>query len=75
MAVSEQARLATVEDHFRGENERNLDVIMDTVSDSNNVAVFYNGIPTMGHREIRRSYEVRLNALPDFRFEVKQTSL
>ncbi len=72
MAVSEQARLTTVEDHVRGENARDLDVIMDTFGDSDNVAVVYNGIPTTGHRKIRRSYDVRLNALPDFRFIVKQ---
>jgi hypothetical protein len=72
MAISEQARLATVEDHVRGENARDLDVIMDTFSESDNAAVVYNGIPTTGHRKIRRSYEVRLNALPDFRFVVKQ---
>ncbi|HLW68998.1 MAG TPA: nuclear transport factor 2 family protein [Candidatus Binataceae bacterium] len=72
MAVSEQARLATVEEHVRGENARDLDVIMGTFSDSDSAAVLYNGIPTIGHRKIRRSYEVRLNALPDFRFEVKQ---
>jgi hypothetical protein len=72
MGLSEQARLATVEDHVRGENARDLDVIMDTFGDSDNVAVVYNGIPTTGHRKIRRSYDVRLNALPDFRFVVKQ---
>jgi hypothetical protein len=72
MAVSEQVRLATVEDHVRGENARDLDVIMGTFDDSEDVAVVYNGIPTSGHRKIRRSYEVRLNALPDFRFVVKQ---
>jgi hypothetical protein len=72
MAVSEQARLVTVEDHVRGENARDLDLIMGTFSDSDNAAVVYNGIPTTGHRKIRRSYDVRLNALPDFRFEVKQ---
>ena len=70
MAVSEQARLATVEEHVRGENARDLDAVMRTFSDS--AAVVYNGIPTTGHRKIRRSYEIRLNALPDFRFEVKQ---
>jgi len=72
MAASEQARLATVEDHVRGENARDLDVIMSTFGDSETVAVVYNGIPTTGHRKIRRSYDVRLHALPDFRFEVKQ---
>lgn len=72
MALSEQARLATVEEHVRGENARDLDAIMGTFSDRDNTAVVYNGIPTTGHRKIRRSYEVRLNALPDFRFEVTQ---
>ena len=72
MAVSEQARLATVEEHVRGENARDMDAIMGTFSDSDNAAVVYNGIPTKGLRKIRRSYEIRLNALPDFRFEVKQ---
>ena len=72
MAISEQARLATVENHVRGENARDLDVIMSTFSDGDNVAVVYNGIPTTGHRKIRRSYEVRLEALPDFQFVVKQ---
>ena len=43
---------------------------MGTFSDNDAAAVVYNGIPTTGHRKIRRSYEVRLNALPDFRFEV-----
>jgi hypothetical protein len=72
MAVSEQVRLATVEDHVRGENARDLDVIMGTFGDADDVAVVYNGIPTSGHRKIRRSYDVRLKALPDFRFIVKQ---
>jgi hypothetical protein len=70
MAVPEQARLATVEEHVRGENARDMDAIMDTFADSDDAAVVYNGIPTTGHRKIRRSYEIRLNALPDFRFEV-----
>ncbi len=72
MAVSEQARLATVEEHVRGENARDTDVVMGTFSDSDHASVVYNGIPTTGHAKIRRSYEIRLNALPDFRFEVKQ---
>ena len=72
MAVSEQARLATVEEHVRGENARDMDVVMGTFSDSDHASVVYNGIPTTGHAKIRRSYEIRLNALPDFRFEVKQ---
>ena len=72
MAVSEQARLATVEEHVRGENARDMDAVMRTFSDSDQASVVYNGIPTKGHAKIRRSYEIRLNALPDFRFEVKQ---
>ena len=72
MAVSEQARLATIEEHVRGENARDMDVVMGTFSDSDQASVVYNGIPTTGHAKIRRSYEIRLNALPDFRFEVKQ---
>jgi hypothetical protein len=46
--------------------------VMATFSNSDNACVVYNGIPTTGHAKIRRSYEIRLNALPDFRFEVKQ---
>jgi len=72
MAVSEQTRLATVEEHVRGENARDMDVVMSTFSDGDHASVVYNGIPTTGHAKIRRSYEIRLNALPDFRFEVKQ---
>ena len=72
MTASEQARLATVEEHVRGENARDMDVVMDTFSNGDHVGVLYNGIPTRGHAKIRRSYEIRLNALPDFRFEVKQ---
>ena len=72
MAVSEQARLATVEEHVRGENARDMDAVMRTVSDSEQASVVYDGIPTRGRAKIRRSYEIRLNALPDFRFEVKQ---
>ncbi len=72
MAVSEQARLATVEEHVRGENARDMDAVMGTFGASDHVSVLYNGIPTTGHAKIRRSYEIRLNALPDFRFEVKQ---
>jgi hypothetical protein len=72
MAISEQARLATVEDHVRGENALDLDLIMGTFSDRSDVAVVYNGIPTTGPGKIRRSYEARLKALPDFRFVVKQ---
>ena len=72
MAVSEQARLATVEEHVCGENARDMDAVMRTFSDSDRASVVYNGIPTKGHAKIRRSYEIRLNALPDFRFEVKQ---
>jgi hypothetical protein len=72
MAVSEQARLATVEEHVRGENAGDKDVIMGTFSDRDNTVVVYNGIPTKGHARFRRSYEIRLNAMPDFRFEVTQ---
>ena len=72
MAVSEQVRLATVEEHVRGENARDMDAVMGTFSESAQASVVYNGIPTRGHAKIRRSYEIRLNALPDFRFEVKQ---
>jgi ketosteroid isomerase-like protein len=72
MAVSEQARLATVAEHVCGENARDMDAVMRTFSDSDQAGVVYNGIPTRGHAKIRRSYEIRLNALPDFRFEVKQ---
>lgn len=72
MAISEEARLAVVEDHVRGENAMDLDLIMGTFSDSDDVAVLYNGIPTTGLRKIRRSYEARLKALPGFWFEVKQ---
>ena len=72
MTASEQARLATVEEHVRGENARDMDAVMATFGNSDHVSVLYNGIPTTGHAKIRRSYEIRLNALPDFRFEVKQ---
>lgn len=72
MTASEQTRLATIEEHVRGENARDMDVVMGTFGNSDHVSVVYNGIPTTGHRKIRRSYEIRLNALPDFRFEVKQ---
>ena len=72
MTASEQARLATVEEHVRAENARDMDAVMGTFSDSDHASVVYNGIPTSGHAKIRRSYEIRLNALPDFRFEVKQ---
>jgi hypothetical protein len=75
MTASDQARLATVEEHVRGENARDLDVVMGTFGDSDHVGVLYNGIPTRGHAKIRRSYESRLNALPDFRFEVTQRHL
>jgi hypothetical protein len=70
MTAAEQARLATVEEHVRGENARDMDAVMDTFSASAQASVVYNGIPTTGHAKIRRSYEIRLNALPDFRFEV-----
>jgi hypothetical protein len=72
MTVSEHARLATVEKHVRAENarDRDMDAVMGTFSDSDQASVVYNGIPTTGHAKIRRSYEIRLNALPDFRFEV-----
>ena len=70
MTVSEHARLATVEKHVRAENARDMDAVMGTFSDSDQASVVYNGIPTTGHAKIRRSYEIRLNALPDFRFEV-----
>jgi hypothetical protein len=72
MTAAEQTRLATVEEHVRGENARDMDVVMSTFGNSDHVSVVYNGIPTTGYRKIRRSYEIRLNALPDFRFEVKQ---
>ncbi|MBI3246383.1 MAG: nuclear transport factor 2 family protein [Deltaproteobacteria bacterium] len=72
MTASEQVRLATVEEHVRGENARDMDVVMSTFSDGTHTSVVYNGIPTTGHAKIRRSYEIRLNALPDFRFEVTQ---
>lgn len=70
MTATEQARLATVEEHVRGENARDMDVVMSTFGASDHVRLVYNGIPTIGHRKIRRSYEIRVNALPDFRFEV-----
>src|SRR5213080_1015966 len=63
---------ATVEEHVRGENARDMDAVMGTFSDSAHASIVYNGIPTTGHAKIRRSYEIRLNALPDFRLEVKQ---
>src|SRR5688572_5443496 len=72
MTAPEQARLATVEEHVRAENARDMDAVMGTFSDSAHASVVYNGTPTRGHAKIRRSYEIRLNALPDFRFEVKQ---
>ena len=72
MTAAEQAQLATVEEHVRGENARDMDVVMSTFSNGDHVCVAYNGIPTKGHAKIRRSYEFRLNALPDFRFEVTQ---
>ena len=72
MPASEQVRLATVEEHVRGENTRDLDVVMDTFTDSDEARLVYNGIPTRGHRKIRRSYEVGITALPAFRFEVVQ---
>src|SRR5437870_5320287 len=72
MIASEQTRLAMVEEHVRAENARDMDAVMGTFSDSDRASVVYNGIPTRGHAKIRRSYEVRLNALPGFRFEVKQ---
>jgi ketosteroid isomerase-like protein len=72
MTASEQARLATVEEHVRAENARDMDAVMGTFSASEHASVVYNGIPTTGHAKIRRSYEIRLNALPDFRFEVTQ---
>lgn len=72
MTASEQARLATVEEHVRAENARDMDAIMATFGEGDRTSVTYNGIPTIGYRKIRRSYEIRLNALPDFRFEVKQ---
>ena len=34
MAISEQLRLATVEEHVRGENARDMDAVMRTFSDS-----------------------------------------
>ena len=70
MTVSEHACLATVEEHVRAESARDMDAVMGTFSDSDQASVVYNGIPTTGHAKIRRSYEIRLNALPDFRFEV-----
>jgi ketosteroid isomerase-like protein len=72
MTATEHARLATVEEHVRAENARDMDAIMATFGEGDRTSVVYNGIPTIGHRKIRRSYEIRLNALPDFRFEVKQ---
>jgi ketosteroid isomerase-like protein len=72
MTASEQTRLATVEEHIHAENARDMDAVRGTFSDSDHTSVVYNGIPTTGYAKIRRSYEVRLNALPDFRFEVKQ---
>ena len=75
MTAAEQTRLTTVEEHVRGENARDLDAVMGTFSTGDPVSVMYNGIPTTGHAKIRRSYEIRLNALPDFRFVVKQRHL
>ena len=49
MAVAEQVRLATVEEHVRGENARDRDAVMRTFSDSDQASVVYNGIPATGH--------------------------
>jgi hypothetical protein len=49
-----------------------MDAIMATFGEGDRTSVVYNGIPTTGAAKIRRSYEIRLNALPDFRFEVTQ---
>ena len=51
MTATEQARLATVEEHVRGENARDMDVVMSTFSNGEHVCVAYNGIPTKGHRQ------------------------
>jgi len=72
MAASEAVRLATVEEHVRAENTRDLDAVMDTFTDSDGARLVYKGIPTQGHRKIRRSYEVGITALPAFQFEVVQ---
>lgn len=72
MAVSEAVRLATVEEHVRAENARDVDAVMDTFTASDDARLVYNGIPTQGHRKIRRSYELGITSLPDFRFEVVQ---
>ena len=48
MTAAEQARLATVEEHVRGENARDMDVVMGTFGTSDHVGVLYNGIPTRG---------------------------
>jgi predicted NBD/HSP70 family sugar kinase len=64
MAVAEQVRLATVEEHVRGENARDMDAVMRTFSDGEQASVVYNGIPIRGRAKIRRSYEIRLSALP-----------
>jgi hypothetical protein len=70
MTASEATRLATVEEHVRAENVRDMDAVMATFTSGDEACVAYNGIPTTGHAKVRRSYEFRLNALPEFRFEV-----
>jgi hypothetical protein len=57
MPVSEQARLATVEEHVRGENARDMDAVMATISESDQASVVYNGIATKGRVKIRRGDE------------------
>ncbi|MGH7965103.1 MAG: nuclear transport factor 2 family protein [Candidatus Binatia bacterium] len=69
MTASEQTRLATVEEHVRGENAHDLDTVMGTFSQGASVTL--NGLVT-NYDKIRKSYEKRMFALPGFRFEVKQ---
>ena len=62
MAVSEQVRLAIVEEHVRGENARDMDAVMRTFSDSDQASVVYNGIPTQGHAKF--AGPMRLDSTP-----------
>ena len=72
MAVSEQTRFATVEEHVRRENARDMDVVMRLSATATRLASCTMASLPRATPRFRRSYEIRLDALPDFRFEVKQ---
>jgi steroid delta-isomerase-like uncharacterized protein len=72
MADKRSARIATVEQHIRLENEHNLEGVLGTFGDN----AQYDDEPWGEHYEdrngVRRFYEQLMKALPDLEIEIQR---